>query len=378
VGDLASSSFEFYDGVRILVTGAILVALYTAVIETFALNAPLPTADALSAITAVTLAGVILYFLDVPGRSVLYAAALPHRVLDSWGLTPPGGRTMRNVYFVLMDTRMPAGLRSRAQYYGSMYRIAFETILLLCVSGTLAVTGAGLCTYPRGAVSGKGAQPVMAAGAGAFGFLAVCAIVTALLKATPSESHGRARVVADGLRFQIPWVDRVLLALLAGASAAFALWGGKGLLIGASLVASILWTFRYLRGTLRAERRRAKRTGRLRLAERLTAASRRNVDASTATLLVCFAALAVWVPLSLQSTAHTHLSSAAAVGWTLTVLTGGVLVLCRGHEVKLWGSCHTVGTWLEINREAIAAELGLSGVVPATPRRWWQRRGDGR
>lgn len=43
MSDLAGNSFEFYDGIRILLTGAIVTAIYTAVVETFAIRAPLPT-----------------------------------------------------------------------------------------------------------------------------------------------------------------------------------------------------------------------------------------------------------------------------------------------------------------------------------------------
>jgi hypothetical protein len=382
VGDLASNSFEFYDGVRILVTGAILTAIYVGVVETFALPTPLPTSDVLTALSAVTLSGLFMYFLDIPGRSALYSAALPHRELERWKLVAPEGRTMQNVYFVLMDTRMPSGMRNRAQYYGSMYRIGFDAIVLFCLSGTIAVTAAPLLTYSRGRVYGSGAQPVMIVGSGLFVLLALCAFPAAYARAKPKGDETRKEVVLRELNIQIPCADRVVLLLVVGSAIAFGFLGADWMLIAAATLGSGLWLFRYLRGALRVERRgsdalKPDKHGQP-LPLRWMTVSRRNIDASTATLLLCTTVLAIWVPTAIRPATGTHLSSAAAVGWTAAVFVGGTLMLSKGHEGKFWGSYFTVTTWLGKERDMIVTEFRLTD--PATPTAsaqptptWWRK-----
>lgn len=356
MSDLASSSFEFYDGIRILLSGAIVTAIYTAIVETFALGAPLPTGDALIAITVVIVSGMFMYFLDIAGGSVIYRAKLPHRELEAWTVTPPRGVTMRNIYFLLLDTRMPPGLRNRTYYYGQMFRIGFDLIVLFGLSTIAVVVAAVLCTYTHGAVSGDPAQPVMIAGSALLGGVVVWALAAAWFRTGLVEGQSRTRAMLSRLGYQIPWCDRLLLILMAASGAVFACWGFAPALITAGTVGNCLWIFRYVRGALLKEHRGSG----LSLRDRLDGRRRRNIDAASATLLLCGAALAVWLPTSIRSSSGTHLSSGAAVGWTLGLLTAAILMLMKAHEGKLWGSHYTVIAWLTLHRNEIIDAFGLT------------------
>src|SRR5438270_10955811 len=112
---LGTSGFEFYEGIRILIPGAVVVALYAAIRATFQLHTA-SASDALAGFVLALMSGLLLYFIDFSGRSQIYSQAQPHRVLEQWieerKLTPPRGLSATNLYFVLIDTTLPPGIRS--------------------------------------------------------------------------------------------------------------------------------------------------------------------------------------------------------------------------------------------------------------------------
>jgi hypothetical protein len=368
LSELATSSFDFYDGVRILLPGAIVAGIYQAVVRTFALHAPLPTSDTLAALAIVSVAGLSLYFVDLPSRSVLYSAALPHKILESWG-TPAVG-TVQNVYFVLTDTVMPPAIRSRAQYYNSMFRVGCEMVIMFCLAGNGVITTALLTAGHTNTGNPSSAHAVMTVVCGLFGALAAFALVTAYLKAgdkdRPSETRSGARLerARGRLGKQIPCIDRLLLLAAAIASCLYILTHHRGLLVAAAAIATSVWLFRYLRGTFA----RVHKTEGPGLAGRLSVEQRRNVDASTSTLTVCFAALVTSIPAAIRLPHGTNLTLGAALGWDVLALVGTTLMLSRGHERKLWGAYYTVGTWLRLNRPEIVSEFDLQQDDSTTPR----------
>lgn len=138
VADVGAGSFEFYEGIRILVPGAAAVALYAAADAT--LNGDrLPGATGLAALAAALLLGLVLHFVDAPSKSLAYTAALPSNLIrDEWPVTPREGMSVENAYFILVDEEMPNPIRARGLYSGSMYRIGYEINVMLAV-GTVAV-----------------------------------------------------------------------------------------------------------------------------------------------------------------------------------------------------------------------------------------------
>src|SRR5205823_5320665 len=69
---------------------------------------------------------------DVPAKAAAYAAPeLPDRELSRWNVDAPGKIGLRNIYFVMLDEAFPPGIRNRALYMGSMFRIGFEAIYVV-------------------------------------------------------------------------------------------------------------------------------------------------------------------------------------------------------------------------------------------------------
>lgn len=370
MSELAASSFDFYDGVRILLPGAIITGLYQAIVRTFALHVPLPTSDALTALIIVSIAGLSLYFVDIPSRSTLYPAALPHKILEGWG-KPPAGMSGQNVYFVLMDTLMPPAIRSRAQYFNSMFRIGFELIVLLCLAGTGVTTVAQLTADPSNTADPSGAQRVMLVACGLFVVLGVCALASAYLKAggrgsTAGETSRAKRLirVRERLSKQVPCIDRLLLLVAAVLSGLYMWTHHAAFLAGAATIVTAVWFFRYLRGVFAPR----EGTEQVSLIERLSVKRRRNLEASTSTLTVCFAALVIAVPAAVCVPRSTHLTLGTSLGWTAVTFAGATLMLFRGHEVKLWGAYYTVSTWMSMNRQKIVSEFDLQQDESTTPR----------
>jgi len=329
------------------------------VVRSFGLHAPLPSSDALAALTVVSVAGLALYYIDLPARSVLYYAGLPHKVLEEWG-RPASERTARNVYFVLLDTTMPSAIRSRAQYYNSMFRIGYEIVLLFCLAGPTVMACAYLTRDPGATGRTEGARTVLAVACGLIALLAACAVASGYLKAqdrqegldTPHDQ--RLRMLRSRLERQVPWVDRLLLA---GAVALSALYTEAGhhraLLIGACTIATLVWSFRYLRGAPQPKRRASLANGTAGWPRRLSSPERRNLDASTSTLVLGLTALLIWVPAVISLPRGTHLTFGLALAWSAMTLVGASLMLFRGHETKLWGAYHTVATWMEEHKSEI-------------------------
>src|SRR5258708_10028090 len=94
IGDVNASSFEAYEGIRILLPGAIVVTLYAYVVATWAPSLASPSANTFGAIVAALLIGLFLLFVDFPARSAVYKSReLPDPELRSWDIdaTPYGG-----------------------------------------------------------------------------------------------------------------------------------------------------------------------------------------------------------------------------------------------------------------------------------------------
>src|SRR4051794_37330359 len=114
IGDVGTSSFEFYEGIRILIPGAIAVALYTALSATYGIHVIQPSTDLAGAFVAALVVGLVLLYLDFPAKSAAYfAPELPTNALKEWDMVAPSGMSDLNIYFVMLDEAFPAGIRNR-------------------------------------------------------------------------------------------------------------------------------------------------------------------------------------------------------------------------------------------------------------------------
>ena len=216
---LDAGSFEFYEGIRILIPGAAVVTAYAAVVATFHLHAPDPSADVLAAIAATVTAGLVLYFIDAPAKAQAFSAdELPHVHLAKLDVPRPERMSSQSFYFVLLDELVPAPIRARALYMGSMYRIGFELIYILFLSsvGILVVSVMGVDSPMR---DSDRSYIVFGIGIILSLLLVPAAVYSGYVrigrrKGSAAQSKGKA--LWTQFRHQIPGPDRVLLVVAAG------------------------------------------------------------------------------------------------------------------------------------------------------------------
>ena len=147
VASVNSGAFEFYEGLRILIPGSFVLAIYVAVGNTFGFVSGGGGIDVLPGLVGALFAGLFLFFVDVPSRAAVFAFESPERVLRGWGRRPPPGGNHLNVYYEILDTIFPTGIRSRTYYLGVIYRIGFESIYLLALPAVAVLAISSL--YPE-------------------------------------------------------------------------------------------------------------------------------------------------------------------------------------------------------------------------------------
>src|SRR5690242_14921107 len=116
-GGVDAASFEFYEGIRIFIPGAVPVGLAAAIGETFHATATDLADKEITAIIAALGVGLLFYFVDAPARAASFKSLQPTELLDSWAVKPQGVSTL-NAYLMMLDTDIPASIRARALYMG--------------------------------------------------------------------------------------------------------------------------------------------------------------------------------------------------------------------------------------------------------------------
>lgn len=337
-GEIGASSFEFYEGIRIFIPGAATVGLYTGVVNTFALDAPNPANSFVAAAVAALLVGLLLYFIDYPSRGAAYRSGLPDQELKKWGL--PRSLNPLNLYFVLMDTDVPGGIRSRALYMGSMYRIGVELAYLLFVT-SICVLGIALFLPSSGRpVSAAPIEPVLWVGAGLFALLFA---ITLGLDASRAQSRREigTRLLKPVKEFR--WIDVALLLISALLIASYLCWEADYLAAAAVTVPGLTWAVRYHRGHR----------------------DQGYVSTQFALFWLCWCGAALCVLAALNLPQNSTLTLADTVGWVGLALLAGITVAAR-PEKKLRGIYSTQRLWLQMNREALERKY----VIP------WKARED--
>jgi hypothetical protein len=139
-----AGSFDSYEGIRIFIPGAITVGLVAAVDATFDLIAFEFADNEITSLLAALIIGLFFYFVDAPARAAVTKSLQPTGLLQSWG-RKPRDVTMLNVYLYILDTAMPAVIRARSLYMGSIFRVGLEAIylLFLTASGVLLTAATG-------------------------------------------------------------------------------------------------------------------------------------------------------------------------------------------------------------------------------------------
>jgi hypothetical protein len=322
-----AASFEFYEGIRIFIPGAITVSLLTGVGATFDIASLNFTGREIQALLAALIIGLGFYFVDAPAKAAIIRPLQPTEYLRTWKVRP-ATHSRLNVYLLMLDTEIPAAIRARALYMGSMYRIGFEAIYLILLSA--------LAVFVVSAARSSGAEPNLVRETAihrlVLAGLAVAAWLFALWRdktgySSPKEEH-------DIVPKRWSWVDALLLAFLGLftiAALAEAQRSPAWIFSLPPLALAALWAYRYFRGY---------RAGKGRV----------PIDVLHAALL---AALAVIVVVAVQFMSAPRLSPAEERSWGVLLILALILIVARGHERRLRGAYSSQNTWLAQNKEHV-------------------------
>lgn len=341
MGEISSSSFEFYEGLRTLVPGGLVVGLYAAILNTFGVGSGVILGHALVALLATLAVGFVLLFLDVPARAAVFQYEAPERFLRSWtDVSPRGGTSHLNIYYEILDVEMPAGIKTKIYYFGAIYRIGFEGVYLAAAAIPVLVVAV---LFPS-VGQDRGESSTSAIRWLFFAALVLHAVVVGIALWSRYDQHRRKersdtcpkphrrrwRAVANDLRREVPVLDRSLLGagLIALALSLGLRW--RWVAVAAVAVPGIVWTLRYYRGVKSSDGR-----------------SRYNLHAVTAALLYGLTAMSMCALGARWAQTDSPLSARLVVGWAAVSLVVGALVSARAHERKLLGSYITQRTWLD-------------------------------
>lgn len=357
MGEITSSSFEFYEGLRTLVPGGLAVGLYGAIAETFGVAGSVTVGDALVAVLATLAVGFVLLFLDLPARAAVFQYDTPERFLRSWkDLSPRGGTSHLNIYYEILDVEVPAGIKTKIYYFGAIYRIGFEGVYLAALAIPVLALAA---VFPSvGVARNENSTTTLRWLFVAALFLHAVIISTALWsrydqhrrkeKRDAARSRWqRWREVGGDLRREIPNRDRILLAGGLCALLLNLVWGWRWAGAAGVLIPGAVWAIRYYRGVKPSD-----------------ALRRQNLHAVTATLTYGLTSMSVCAVGARWAVSDSPLDARVLVGWAVATLVGGALVSARAHERKLLGSYATQRTWLDGKREMLV-EKGY--FVPREP-----------
>jgi hypothetical protein len=352
IGDVNPSSFEAYEGIRMLIPGAVAVSLYGGVVATFSLSIASPADNALAAAVGALFVGLILLFVDAPVKSAAYRNRyLPNREIEDWNVDTKPYRGALNLYFVMLDTSFPATIRNRGLYMGSVFRIGFEGIYLIALTalGVLVTTSAFPDLEPARPVT-TATRVVLYVAAASSALIFAASLYGRLLYRSRQtrELTPRAEVWKelkedirlDGLAFAI--VAAVLFAVF---------WWKDYRPLGITAVALPIayWAVVYFIGRPQLENKKEPR---------------RALSPPAASFLYGVPFSIACVECALRVGHGSPLDTSTALAWAVVALLTGVLIASRGHERKLIGSFQTQVYWMRNNRSTLLRDYNLKSLPP--------------
>lgn len=354
-----ATQFEFYEGIRIVLPGALAVGLANEISSTFKLGLRLEN-NPVGGIAAAILIGLIFYYVDAPAKATVYSQNLPTEHLKDLGITTPSGYRLVNLYFVLHDEVVPKGIRARGLYMGSMYRIGLEGIYLLMSSALGTLFAAIILTDLR---QGRISSSHPSALPGIVGI-----IVTVLFVPYAAELEKRRRSsgrtipgeITSTVREQIGRVDLVVFAICLLLEGAFLFNDHRFLAAGliSAFLVGIGWAVRYFRGYVAAVPD-ASDHNKSRPHEHI----RKPLSRTPAVLTAVIACLFLELNAMLVLPYGKSITTIHYWEWTIIITVALALICARGHERRLGGSYATQNTWLSLNKEELQATY-FSGRPP--------------
>jgi hypothetical protein len=343
IGEVGTSSFDAYEGIRIVIPGAVAFALGAFAVGTIAPQmAGFIRNDAIISLIASLILGLILYYWDLPARSAACLQNQPTAWLEEQYPNKGPGELL-TAYFEILNTVMPSAIRNRALYMGSMYRIGLELILTLATSAAVVIAFSMARSVPGWNDIDLTSHRVWAVTALILTFI-VSFLISVSYERKVSYRIGRgldglfARSLQGLLKKDLVFYC-VGLAILVGSSfrygvpkplASISRWMS---LVGYT-ICFVYWIVRYVRGDALGGSDPRKR---------------KPIPAPTSALLLLLPI--AWGLISRSESPQDPLSDGAKLaGWTAVVAFAQLSIVLRGHERKLHGSYAGQTRWLKHNR----------------------------
>jgi len=350
IGDVNPSSFEAYEGIRMLIPGAVVVSLYGGVVATYSLASASPADNALAAVVGALFVGLLLLFVDAPVRSAAYRNGyLPNREIEDWNVdTKPYGGAL-NLYFVMLDTSFPATIRNRGLYMGSIFRIGFESVYLVALTavGVLLATATFPDLGPARPATTATSVVLYAAAACPALILAASLYGRLVYRRRRKSDLTPAAEVWGELKADVR-LDGLACAVVAAALFAVFAWRHyRPVGIAAVTVPIVFWAVVYFVGRSQPENRKEPR---------------RALSPPAGSFLYGLPFAIACVECALRVGHSSPLDTSTALAWAVLALLAGVLIASRGHERKLIGSFQSQKYWMHNNREKLIADLNLQEV----------------
>lgn len=343
LGEVGTSSFDAYEGIRIFIPGAVAFALGTFAAGTVAPDlAGSIRDDAIISLIASLILGLILYYWDLPARS---AAALVNQPTAWLEAEYPKSRAseLLTVYFEILNTVMPGTIRNRALYMGSMYRIGLELILTLATSSAVVIgfslmrslpvsPSLGLTSHRWWAVAALVASFVIA-------FLISVSYERKVNYRVGRQSAGLVGRSLRGLAHTNALLYAVGAAMLVGSAYLYgnrypaAVAGAPWVGLAGYLICFGYWIVRYVKGDRVDDSDPRKR---------------KPIPAPTSAVLLLFPL--AWVLISRTGPSDPLSSDRSLAAWTAVLALAILSIILRGHERKLHGSYAGQTRWLKHNK----------------------------
>ncbi len=340
-----AASFEFYEGIRILIPGAISLGLTEGVVRTVSTDGSGLGLGTFVSFVAALLIGLVFYFVDAPAKAAVALPLRPTDILFSWGVAPREGTNTVNNYFVMLDDDVPAPVRARALYMGSMYRIGFETVYLLAlVSAALLSLGNWTASSLHVDMHRESREIWIGAAALVLTWLYSLYLDRAerSKKKKPTDVRSKHFSKFDLLLVIVLVASHVMLFLKHDHIPGWLLVLPSAALFG-------IWAVRYFRGYSEEQDGRAVR---------------RPIAAAHACLLLLLAQLSVLSTLMFRPYSDADLSRNELSTWLACAFAAMVLVCARGHERRLRGAYVTQNTWLVLHKSQIIASYFTEPSAP--------------
>lgn len=351
VGEVSPSSFDSYEGIRIVIPGLVGFGTGVAAFSTVAPDEGLGLVEnAFVGLVAALVIGLFLYYWDMPARSAAYNENQPTDYLEEQHPEVKSYELL-TAYLLLLNTKMPSNTRNRSLYMGSMYRIGVEMILSLGIA-VYVVFAASLFDYGP-SVDHGGVGPRLISAALLFLVYGFCLAINHGYERRSSDKRGVAagRIVkslyADAAH-RVNWlyVAGIALMILPNLSAVIEAWGrsaSRGLVVFGMALCLGHWAFRYVRGYAGEPEKPKKRI--------------RLHSTSSGLLFI----VPIFISLLIYGAEQRSVLGSAnlMVAWTFVACLVLMTTVTRGHERKLHGVYRGQTRWLEENPDEMAKVLAV-------------------